>query len=97
MDNIFEEYALLESQEKAIKLKKEQLRPFILEKMIKDGINKLDTVVGKFTVEKRKTWTYPERISNMEEELKAEKALAQSTKEATYEETEGLKFISIKL
>jgi hypothetical protein len=97
MTNLYEEYALLETQEKEIKLKKEQLRPLIMEQMISNGQKKVDTGVGSFSVNKLKKWTYPERITKMEEDFKAEKAKTQSTGEATYVEEDSLRFTIVKL
>lgn len=97
VSNIFEEYATLEAEIAAREEKKAQLRPFILEQMVTKGIKKQDTAVGSFSVSKLKKWTYPERIKQMEEEFKAEKAKTQSTGEATFEEADSLRFTMIKL
>lgn len=97
MENVYEEYAVLESQIAALEAKKDQLRPSILKKMIEDGMTKVDTAVGKFSVTKRKTWTYPEEVNELGEEFKAAKAKAESTGEATYEESDSLRFTSAKL
>lgn len=97
MGNIFEEYAILEAEEKAIKAKKEQLRPFILKRMIDDGIDKLETSVGKFSISKLKKWEYPAQVTELEDKYKAAKALSESTGEATYTETDSLRFIIAKL
>lgn len=97
MNSIFEEYALLETQEKDIKLKKEQLRPVILQQMLEKGEKKIETGVGSFSVNPLKKWTYPERIEKMEEDFKAEKAKTQSTGEATYVEEPSLRFTILKL
>lgn len=95
--NLFEEYAQLEAQLSALELKKEQLRPFIIEKMISDGVEKIDIGVGKFAVSPRKTWTYPAEVVELGEEFKAAKAKAESTGEATYEETPSLRYTAAKL
>lgn len=97
MQNIFEEYAVLEAEISALELKKEQLRPFIIKKMVDDGVEKLETAVGKFTLSKRKTWTYPESVLAIGEEFKTAKAKSESTGEATYEETESLRFTQAKI
>jgi hypothetical protein len=97
MHNLYEEYAVLDAEIAALELKKEQLRPFILQKMIDEGIDKMETSVGKFSISKRKTWTYPEEVMEIGEEFKSAKAKAESTGEATYEETESLRFTSAKL
>lgn len=95
--NLYEEYALLESEIAALEQKKDQLRPHILKMMVDGGVDKLETAVGKFSVTKRKTWTYPEEVVEIGEEFKAAKAKAESTGEATYEETDSLRFTQVKL
>lgn len=97
MHTIFEEYAVLESEIAALEAKKEQLRPLIVKKMVDDGIDKLDTGVGKFSITKRKTWSYPAWVTDIGEKFKEAKAKAESTEEATYEESESLRFTGIKL
>lgn len=97
MHTIFEEYAVLESEIAALELKKEQLRPHILKNMVDQGIEKLDTGVGKFSITKLKKWSYPEAVIELGEEFKAAKAKAESTKEATFTETESLRFTAMKL
>lgn len=97
MTNLFEEYAQLEIQAKEIEAKKEQLRPHILQNMLNHGEKKVETAVGSFSLSKLKKWSYPPRIAELEESFKAEKAKAQSTGEATYEETDSLRFTMIKL
>jgi hypothetical protein len=95
--SIFEEYAVLEAEEKAIKAKKEQLRPFIIKSMAEQGVSKIETLVGKFSLGTRKVWSYPERIKELEQEFKKEKALSESTGEAICEEVEQLRFTQAKL
>jgi len=97
MNNVYEEYAVLESKIAALEAQKDNLRPVILQKMIDEGVTKVDTTVGKFSVTKRKTWTYPEEVLEIGEEFKAAKAKAESTGEATYEETDSFRFTSAKL
>jgi len=101
MENIYEEYAVLESEIAALEVKKAQLRPFILKGMIENGLKKVDTAVGSFSVSMRKTWTYPqdvtEAVDSLSDEIKSLKAKAESTGEAQYEEVESLRFISAKL
>lgn len=95
--SIFDEYADLEAQIKALESKKEQLRPFIIKSMIEQGLEKIDTAFGKFSMGKRKVWSYPATVKNLEDEYKAAKALAESTGEATYEEVDQLRFTAGKL
>jgi len=97
MSNIYEEYAAVDAEEKAIKAKKEQLRPFIIKKMIEDGLDKIETSLGKFSVNPLKSWTYPEGVIELGESFKAAKAKAESTGEATFEESPSLRFTPVKL
>jgi hypothetical protein len=97
MQGIYEEYAILESQIAALELKKEQLRPFILERMTADGVEKLDTGMGKFSITKLKKWIYPEHVIELGEKFKEAKAKAESTQEATYTEQDSLRFTAVKL
>lgn len=97
VNNIYEEYASLDAQIAALESKKEQLRPHILKSMIEQGLEKIETAVGKFSVSKRKVWTYPEEVLSIGEQFKAEKAKAESTGEATYEEVDSLRFTMAKL
>lgn len=97
ISNLYEEYALLETQAIEIAEKKEKLRPLIMQQMLAKGQTKIETGVGSFSVNKLKKWTYPERIVQMEDEFKAEKAKSQSTGEATYVEEDSLRFTIIKI
>lgn len=97
MTTLYEQYAILESQIAALEAQKEQLRPLILTEMIDGGMEKVETAVGKFSITKRKTWSYPTSVVEIGEEFKAAQAKAQSTGEATYEESESLRFTPINL
>lgn len=95
--NIFSEYASVDAQIKALEQKKEQLRPFIIEQMIENGEEKIVTELGSFSVNALKKWTYPAEVVELGEEFKAAKAKAESTGEATFEETPSLRFTAAKL
>ncbi len=95
--NTYEEYAILDAQIKHLENQKDNLRLTILKEMMEKGEESVDTAVGKFSVTKLKTWSYPERVLEINEKFKAEKAKAESTGEATYVEKESLRFTQIKL
>jgi phage shock protein A len=97
ISNLYEEYALLESQIAALETKKDQLRPHILQMMIDNGTEKVETSVGKFSVSKRKVWTYPEAVTELGEKFKEAKATAESTGDATFEEVDQLRFTIAKI
>lgn len=106
--NKYEEYALLNAQIETLEAKKETLRSEILADMAGRGVETEKHSLGQFTIAKLKRWTYPKKVVEFEKELKAEisdltdqikaeKAKAESTGEATYEEQESLRFTSVKL
>ncbi len=95
--NLLEEYASVQAEIDALELKKSQLRPFIMEKMISDGVDKIEFALGKFSVTPLKRWKYSDKVTEMTEELKARKAKEESTGEASYDETPSLRFTSNKL
>lgn len=108
MSNIYELYAHVDAQIAALEAQKEQMRPQIIQLMIEQGMKKVDTSVGKFSLTPKKSWTYPENVRTLEattketvaalnEVVKEAKAKAESTQEATFEETESLRFTSAKL
>lgn len=97
VSNLFEEYAKIRAEKEALELKEEQLKPFIIQMMIEEGEDKKDIGVGKFSVSQRKTWTYPEEVVELGETFKAAKAKAESTGDATFEETPSLRYTPTKL
>lgn len=97
MQNLYSEYAQIESQLKILENQKDELRGKILEQMIDRGEDKIETSVGKFTVAKIKSWTYPDKVVKLGEDFKAAKAKAESTGDATYEEKESLRFTMLKI
>ena len=97
MKNVYEEYAVLDSQIKALTLKKEELRADIIDDMIQRNENKAETAVGSFTVAILKTWTYSPIVAQLEEDYKARKATEESNGDATFVEKPSLRYTSIKL
>lgn len=95
--NLYSEYATLDAEIAALELKKEQLRPHIVKMMLEDGVEKVDIGVGKFSVNKRKVWQYPEEVLEVGEKFKAAKAKAESTGDATFEEVDSLRYTPAKL
>ncbi len=95
--NNYEQYAVIDAQIKALENQKEELRNDILNDMKEKGEEAVETGVGKFTVARRKTWVYPEKVTDLGDKFKAAKAKAESTGEATFTEEESLRFTQIKL
>lgn len=97
MDNLYAEYAIVKERIKILTNQAEGIASQILEELRESGESTKQTSVGKFTVCKRKSWTYPQSIVELGETLKAEKAKAESTGEATCEEKDSLLFTPINL
>lgn len=97
ISNLYSEYAKLEAEISALELKKEQLRPHILQMMLDSGEEKIDLGVGKFSIFPVKKWTYPEAVVDLGEKFKAAKAKAESTGEAVCEERPSFKYTAAKL
>lgn len=95
--NHFEEYAIIEAKIKELSNQKDAIRTKILEDMVSKDEKKIETPFGSFSVSKLKKWEYTEKVSELEEKYKAQKALEESTGEATYTETPSLRFTGIKL
>jgi len=96
ISNAYAEYAQLDAEISALEAKKAQLRPHIISMMLEQGIDKIDIGVGKFSVSQLKRWKYPESVNELAEQLKAEKAKAESTGDATYEESPSLRYTVAK-
>lgn len=97
LEQIYEEYAVLDSKIKILTDKKDELRTQILEDLIENETATLDTSVGKFTVSKLKSWKYTEAVNSKNEELKALKAKEESVGDAICEEKPSLRFTPGKL
>ncbi len=97
METYYDKYAILDAQIKELENKKDELRGLILKGMVESGEESVETGVGKFTVTRLKTWTYPEKVIELGDKFKAAKAKAESTGDATYIEKESLRFTQIKL
>jgi len=93
----YEAYALLDSKIKELTAQKEAMRDELIQDLVSNGLDKLETPYGKFSVTPLKSWTYPETVLAIGEEFKAAKAKAESTGEATYVEKPSLRFTEVKI
>jgi hypothetical protein len=94
---IFEEYALLKAKMTELENQEDALRVKILEQMVENGLEKMETAMGSFKKATLKKWTYTDKVAELEEDFKARKALEQSTGDATFVETASLRYTPIKL
>lgn len=104
----YAEYAMLDAQAREIAGKMEILKALIVAEMDAKSLKSQEHALGKFTVSKLKSWTYPspvvemaekvnELVASMKDEVKAAEALAQSTGEATFTEKESLRFTPVTI
>ncbi|MCK5017879.1 MAG: hypothetical protein KAS32_12520 [Candidatus Peribacteraceae bacterium] len=91
-----EEYAVIDAQIKHLTKQKDELKLGVIEELIQSGENSVTIAVGQFTLANLKTWTYTPKCKEMEEQFKAQKAMEQSTGDATFEEKSSLRFSAVK-
>jgi len=96
MNEIYEEYAILDAKIKVLSDKKDELRVKILEDLVNNELPMVATTVGKFTVSNLKSWTYSPEVEDRTDDLKALKAREESVGIATYEEKPSLRFTPVK-
>lgn len=95
--NTFEEYGIVYAQIEALKVKGEELKAKIVQEMVERGDKKVEKSVGSFTISHRKTWTYSPKVKELEECVKTQKAIEESSEIATYVENPSLLFKGIKI
>ncbi len=94
---IFEEYALLKAKIAELENQEDALRVKILEQMVENGLEKMETAMGSFKKATLKKWTYTDKVTELNEEYKAEKAKEESNGDATFVEQPSLRFTPVKL
>jgi ACT domain-containing protein len=94
---MYEEYAVLNAQIKTLTDKRDELKVQIIEDLAEEGMESITTAVGKFTITNLKTWKYTDKVKELEEKYKAQKATEESTGDATFEVKPSLRFTQIKL
>lgn len=97
MQTLYDQYAVINAQIASLTAEKDVLKDKILAEMKASGETRVNTGVGSFVIAKLKSWTYPEKVLAIGEKFKAEKAKAESTGDATYVETDSLRFTMLKL
>jgi len=85
---LLEKYAHLKQVVAEAEVELDELKPQIVEMM---GDNEeVQTDFGKFLLNKRRSWTYPEPLVEREKQLKVDQKLAQQLGTASYEEQKVL-------
>jgi hypothetical protein len=95
--NLYEEYALRKAKMTELENQEAELRTLILEEMLEKGEEIVETAVGSFKKATLKKWTYTDRVAELNEEFKAQKAKEESNGDATFVEQPSLRFTPVKL
>jgi len=95
--NLYEEYALRKAKMTELENQEAELRTLILEEMLEKGEEIVETAVGSFKKATLKKWTYTDRVAELNEEFKAQKATEDSNGDATFVEQPSLRFTPVKL
>jgi hypothetical protein len=66
-------YAILEEKLKLLEQEKQDLRIRILEDLKKNNLDKIESGFGSFTVAKKTSWRYSDKISSLEDKVKIAK------------------------
>jgi hypothetical protein len=93
MQNFYKEYIDTEQALKTLENKIKELRSKILAELNKKRMDKDVTPYGTFTICKRTSWDYTDKIKKMEESIKLEKINEQEKGKAKASVTEYLKFV----
>lgn len=97
MKDLYIEYALVRAKMAELENQEDSLKVKILQKMVEDGQEKIETSVGSFKKATLKKWTYTDKVAELQEEFKAQKAKEESNGDASYVEQPSLRFTPIKL
>ncbi len=94
---MLEQYAKIMIQIKELESLADEMKPKVLEEVLSTDDQKAETLYGKFSIMKRKSWTYPEEVKQKEQEYKVAKAKAESEETATCTINEVLVFKAVEL
>lgn len=97
MNDLYSDYAILDAQIKELTNLKDAKKLQIMEAMLENGETKIQHTFGSFSLSKLKKWEYPEYITKMEDDFKAAQEKAKTTGEATYTETDSLRFTGVRI
>lgn len=95
--DVYSEYAVVKAEMSVLEMKAKQLQKEIIKDMASKNQEKVLVPYGSFSIQKRKTWSYPDYVVEKELEVKALKAKAESTEEAIASVSESLRYTPIKL
>lgn len=68
--DVLRAYAEKKAKVKQIEADLEEMKPLIIEHLAQQGVDKLPTSLGTFTVSERSTWKYSPAVEKLQEEEK---------------------------
>lgn len=90
---LLREYADLKTASKNLESEMDILNPIVLQIMQDNEVEEIEVEdLGKVTLASRRSWRYPEAITEFESELKEKKKLAEQLGTATYNEKQYIIF-----
>lgn len=91
-----EQYAHLKQEEKRIAEAIKQLGPLVLEQIKQSGHDKVKSSFGTFSITKRRSYKYSDRVRGIEDGLKTAKAQEEADGTAEVVEKESLAYYQPK-
>lgn len=86
------EYAKLQAQIKELEGKRDTIKLEIIDGFHKEGIDKVESDYGRFTIANRTSYTYSEKVKALETKVKLQKIKEEETGVAEARNTEYLVF-----
>jgi hypothetical protein len=90
------QYISLKSDISTLEAKADELKVVIEEIMKSNNLDTLDTELGKLSMVGRKTWSYPQEITDLDTSLKDKKKESERLGTATYTENFSVRFFATK-
>lgn len=91
---IYQQYAKIKNQIKALEAEAKELEPQIVEDM--GEVRSIATTIGLFFITCRKSWTYSQALNELATGLKIKQIMEQSNGTAKAKESQSLTFKAIK-
>lgn len=91
------QYVAVETSLKELELQKEMLRTKILHQMMDSKVDKIESeVFGTFSIARRSSWTYSDKVNDMDDKLKIAKIREQTKGTAIEKVSESLRYTPTK-
>ena len=91
---IYQQYAKIKNQIKALEAEAKELEPQIVEDMGEE--KSISTTIGSFYITKRKSWTYSQALNELASGLRIKQIMEQSNGTAKSKESQSLIFKAVK-